>query len=133
MTKFRSNTVELVKEHQNVSLRLLKKCFGEAYKRKISQLSEYDNYEGRINWNESFNSLRDSVSTLKLEMEKELEGEWANADDIFYRIDFTLDKINELKTKSNDIQSKELYLYIDYFELKMIEILWVRERERIIF
>ena len=114
----------IIAEHDNVSRKLLTNCFGENYQFKLKNLSEYNSSDGVHFWTVSFEYLSESIS--------ELQSEWGETfESDFLHIDFTLNKINELKEQVSSSQKDELYLYIEYFQMKMVKLLFEIEKVKI--
>jgi len=95
---------------------LTQKYFNDVYSYNVLQLSGYNEYDGKRLFGIAFESLSASISQLKLKYGEHFESN-------FKYLEFTLKKINKLGTKPNTKTSKKLNLYIDYFELKVLELL----------
>jgi len=117
--KFKNKTKERIAENRLVSNRLFAKYFNQAFSYNLGQLSSYDGRQFRTT---ALSSLSKSLSLLKSKYEVGLEGE-------FSPLELALDRINELGKRTDAGTNNELSLFIDYFELKTIELLYIIESE----
>jgi hypothetical protein len=102
---------------------LLDEYFTQNFSYNLGQLSRYNEYDGKRFWTAGFESLSDSLSSLKLIHEKDHEH-------YFINLEFVLNKIQLLGPQPQVSTNKELEIFIDYFKLKAIQLVYEIEKNK---